>query len=64
MNMARRWTGRLVLFLAVVGTIGCDRVTKHVAATTLAGSAGRSYLGDTVRIGYAENRGGLPYEYT
>jgi hypothetical protein len=44
MNMARRWTGRLVLFLAVTGTIGCDRVTKHVAATTLAGSAGRSYL--------------------
>jgi signal peptidase II len=59
MNMARRWTGRLVLFLAVIGTIGCDRVTKHVAATTLAGSAGRSYLGDTVRIGYAENRGGF-----
>jgi len=59
MNIARRWTGRLVLFLAVVGTIGCDRVTKHVAATTLAGSAGRSYLGDTVRIGYAENRGGF-----
>jgi signal peptidase II len=58
-SMAGRWTRRLVLFLAVVGTIGCDRVTKHVAATTLAGSPSRSYLGDTVRIGYVENQGGF-----
>ena len=34
MNLARRWTGRIVLILAVVGTIGCDQVTKHVATTT------------------------------
>jgi len=26
---------RLVLLLAIVATIGCDRVTKHVAATRL-----------------------------
>jgi signal peptidase II len=48
-----------VLLLAVVATIGCDRVTKHVAATMLADSPNRSYLGDTVRIGYAENQGGF-----
>lgn len=59
--MASRWSWRIVLFLVVVvvGTIGCDRVTKHVAATTLAESPSRSYLGDTVRIAYVENRGGF-----
>jgi signal peptidase II len=59
MSMAGRWTGRIVLLLAVAGTIGCDRVTKHVAAITLADSPSRSYLGDTVRIGYVENEGGF-----
>ena len=59
MSMAGRWTGRIVLLLAVVGTIGCDRVTKHVAATKLADSPNRSYLGNTVRIGYVENQGGF-----
>lgn len=54
-----RRTGRLVLLVAVLGTIGCDRVTKHVAETTLAGAPGRSYLGDVVRLGYAENPGGF-----
>ncbi len=47
------------MFLALVGTVACDRVTKHVAATTLAGSPSRSYLGDTVRMAYVENRGGF-----
>jgi signal peptidase II len=51
--------GRLLLVVAVLGTIGCDRVTKHVATTTLAGQPSRSYLGGTVWLGYAENRGGL-----
>ena len=59
MSMAGRWIGRIVLLLAVVGTIGCDRVTKHVAATTFFDSDIRSYLGDTVRIGYVENQGGF-----
>lgn len=59
MRMASRWAGRIVLPLAIVGTIGCDRVTKHVAATTLVHSPNRSYLGDTVRIGYVENQGGF-----
>jgi signal peptidase II len=50
---------RLVLLLTVVGTIACDRVTKHVASTTLAGTARQSFLADTVRLEYAENTGGF-----
>jgi len=57
--MTPQWIGRLLLCLVIAGTIGCDRITKHLAATTLADSPSRSYLGDTVRIGYAENRGGF-----
>ena len=49
----------LALTLAVLSTIGCDRVTKHVAATFLSGLPSRSYLADTVRLGYAENTGGF-----
>jgi signal peptidase II len=43
----------------VGGTIACDRVTKHVASTTLAGTARQSFLADTVRLEYAENSGGF-----
>ncbi len=57
--MAGQWTGRLLLVAAVLGTIGCDRVTKHVASTTLVNSPSRSYLADTVRVGYVENQGGF-----
>jgi signal peptidase II len=41
----------------MVTTFGCDRVTKHLASVTLAGTAGQSYLADTVRLEYAENTG-------
>jgi signal peptidase II len=57
--MIARISVRAVLLIAVVATIGCDRVTKHVARTTLAGEAGRSYLADTVRLEYVENAGGF-----
>ena len=50
---------RTVLLIAVVATIGCDRVTKHVARAALAGEPGRSYLADTIRLEYAENAGGF-----
>lgn len=50
---------RLIVAAAIVTTIGCDRVTKHVATTTLAGTPGRSYLADTIWLGYAENPGGF-----
>lgn len=48
-----------MLVLAVLGTIGCDRVTKHLAVGALAGAPDRSYVGDTIRLGYVENRGGF-----
>jgi len=50
---------RLALTLAVLSTIGCDRVTKHAATTFLSGLPSRSYLADTVRLGYVENTGGF-----
>ena len=50
---------RAVLVVAIVATIGCDHATKHIAATTLAGMPTRSYLGDTIRLQYAENPGGF-----
>ena len=50
---------RLVLLLAIGATIGCDRVTKHVAATRLFEGPSRSFLADTFRLEYAENTGGF-----
>jgi len=51
-----KWLAVLVLFAA---TIGCDRVTKHVAVERLAGAPPKSFLADTVRLTYAENPGGF-----
>ena len=52
--------GRTLALLAlVVATIGCDRVTKHTAMTSLEGKPSRSFFADTVRLEYAENRGGF-----
>ena len=48
-----RWLG---LALALT-TIGCDQVTKKIAATHLAGGPRHSFLGDTLRLEYAENMG-------
>jgi signal peptidase II len=48
---------RAALLLAMAGTIGCDRVTKHVATVTLAGAPGRSFLGGAVQLEYARNPG-------
>jgi signal peptidase II len=50
---------QLLLLAAALVTIGCDRVTKHVATTMLAGEPDRSFWADTVRLGYAENAGGF-----
>jgi signal peptidase II len=49
----------VLLCLLLAATAGCDRVTKHFAVTSLAGTAGHSYLGDTVRLDYHENAGGF-----
>ena len=47
----------LAIFVVIAMTIGCDRVTKHVAQETLEGSPGRSYLADTVRLEWTQNAG-------
>jgi signal peptidase II len=52
----RRWC---LIVLLVAGTVGCDRVTKHIAAQNLAGRPTQSYFADTLRLGYAENTGGF-----
>jgi len=49
----------VLLCLLLAATAGCDRVTKHLAATTLAGGPGYSFLADTVRLDYHENPGGF-----
>jgi hypothetical protein len=48
-----------MLVVAALATIGCDRVTKQVATATRAGTSGRSFLSDTVRLEYGENMGGF-----
>lgn len=55
--MLARLAPRLLLLAAIVATIACDRATKQVATETLAGSPGRSFLADTVRLEYVENSG-------
>jgi signal peptidase II len=48
---------RLVLVMVIGATIGCDRMTKHIAATTLSDAPTRSFLADTFRLEYVENTG-------
>ena len=45
--------------VTALATIGCDHAAKHAASTLLAGAPDRSYLADTVRLGYLENAGGF-----
>jgi len=49
----------IALLLLIVATIGCDRVTKRMAETSLAGLPRTSLMADTVRLEYAENTGGF-----
>ena len=56
MRSGARW---LLLALVVASTIGCDRVTKQLATELLADRATQSYLGDSLRLMYAENTGGF-----
>src|SRR5262245_57195774 len=56
-HVLTRIGGRLVLFIAIGATIGCDRVTKHLAATTLSEVPRQSFLADTLRLEYVENTG-------
>jgi signal peptidase II len=49
----------LAVAVAVVFTIGCDRVTKEAAARHLAGRPRLSMVKDAIRLEYVENRGGF-----
>jgi len=57
--MGIKVAGWVVVTVAIVATIGCDRATKHAATTMLSGQPDHSYLADTVRLGYVENSGGF-----
>ena len=48
---------RLLVALVLLAVIGCDRATKSLAVATLADGRRHSYLADTVRLQYVENRG-------
>jgi signal peptidase II len=47
----------LALVLLIVAVVGCDRATKRLASAHLAGHPAHLYLGDAVRLVYAENAG-------
>ena len=47
----------LLVVFALAAVIGCDRATKSLAVATLADGERRSFLADTVRLQYVENRG-------
>ena len=49
----------VLLCVLLAATAGCDRVTKHLAMTNLAGLPGQSFLADTIRLDYHENPGGF-----
>ena len=55
--MLKRLSPRAMAVSLVVLIIGLDQVTKRIAAAMLRGEPGHSYLGDTIRIQYAENAG-------
>jgi signal peptidase II len=59
MAVLSRFGKSLVVVLLVVATVGCDRVTKHLAVENLAGGPMHSFLGDMIRLTYAENTGGF-----
>jgi signal peptidase II len=50
---------RIVLLFVALATVGCDRVTKHIATTALAGNPAHSYWSGAIWIGYTENTGGF-----
>ena len=47
----------LLVLLIVIACIGCDQTTKSIAKSYLSMHSTVSFLGDTVRVQYAENDG-------
>ena len=54
--MSKQFKLLLFVFLSL-SSIGCDRITKHLAQVHLAGSAPRYYCNEWVRLDYVENTG-------
>jgi len=48
-----------VLLALLLGTVGCDRVTKRVATDVLSDSLPRTFVNGMIRLEYAENTGGF-----
>jgi signal peptidase II len=57
MSEIRRLVTKVTLLAVVATTIGCDQVSKHLATVHLAGVPRQSFLGDSLRLEYAENSG-------
>jgi len=55
----RHHSSRLLVLIACLATVGCDRLTKHAAATLLGDADEKLFLGGAVRLSYAENTGGF-----
>lgn len=55
--LAHRFTRWLFLALVLTSCIGCDQFTKQLAQTRLKGHEAITFLGDSVRLQYAENPG-------
>lgn len=47
----------LLLVLVLIGCVGCDQISKSAARAYLPGSGVHSYLGDTLRLQFAQNPG-------
>jgi signal peptidase II len=50
-------SGWILTLALLIATVGCDRVTKQLAVAHLAGAPAQSYLQNTIRLEYAENKG-------
>lgn len=57
--MLPRSGSRLALLALIAATVGCDRVTKHVATAELADQPTQSLFADIVRLTYEQNTGGF-----
>jgi signal peptidase II len=47
----------LLILLIVISCVGCDQATKLLAKSYLPSSSALSFIGDTVRLQYTENKG-------
>jgi len=54
---ATKWAARVALLALAATTIGCDQMSKHFATLHLMGEPRQSFLGDSIRLEYAENQG-------